>query len=336
MMGTAGCAGEPAGGTTPDGGGTELVDVHAHFLTDAYLAAATAAGHRTPDGMPAWPRWDVDSHLALMDASGIATSILSISSPGVHFGAAGGGDEPARRLARQVNEFAAGVVAAHPTRFGQFAALPLPDVAGAVAEAVYALDELGANGVVVLSHAGGVYPADPVLDPLLEELNRRAAVVLVHPTSPPHWEAVARGRPRPLMEFLFDGARAAVDLALSDRLTRFPDIHWVFTHGGGVLPLLADRIDLFLAHVGGGAPRSRDLLSRFWYDSAGTPFPLQLPALAAVVGTERLLYGSDFCFTPPAAVAAQLASLDAAPAPEGAVSWRDLLARNAGRLARSE
>lgn len=285
-----------------------LVDVHAHFLTDAYVEAAVAAGHRTPDGMPAWPTWTVDSHLALMDSVGIDRSVLSISSPGVHFG----DDAAARALARHSNEFAATIVRDHPGRFGQLAALPLPDVPGAVAEAQYGLDVLGADGVAILSNAGGLYPGDPAMDPLLAELDRRAAIVLVHPTGPPNAEQVARGRPLPLIEFLFDSARAAVDLVLTGRLHRYPRIRWVFTHGGGVLPLLTGRMDLFaLLDPASPVLDSAALLSRCWFDSAGTPLPVQLPALKAAVGPGRVVYGSDFCFTPAPAVKAQVDSLAA-------------------------
>ncbi|MEV4090171.1 amidohydrolase family protein, partial [Nonomuraea fuscirosea] len=295
--------------SSPSTADESLIDLHAHFVTDTYVAAAVAAGHRTPDGMPSWPSWNVQAHMAVMDAARIEKSILSLSSPGVHFG----DDDAARRLAREVNEFAAEVVRAHPSRFGHFAILPLPDVAGAVEEAAYALDHLGANGVAILSNAAGRYPGDTALDPLLAELNRRAAIVFVHPVAPPNAAAVARGRPLPLIEFLFDSARAAVDLVLSDRLSRFPRIRWIFTHGGGVLPLLTARIDLFASQSSGGrAFDSAAMLAKFWFDSAGTPFPSQLPALADAVGTGRIVYGSDFCFTPPPVVAAQVASIDAA------------------------
>ncbi|OLS98405.1 amidohydrolase [Pseudonocardia sp. CNS-004] len=286
-----------------------LVHVHAHFLTETYVEAAVAAGHRTPDGMPAWPTWSVDEHLALMDSVGIGRSVLSISSPGVHFG----DDAAARALARETNEFAATVVRDHPDRFGQFATLPLPDVPAAVAEAQYGLDVLGADGVAILSNGGGLYPGDPAMDPLLAELDRRAAIVFVHPTAPPNAALVARGRPLPLVEFLFDSARAAVDLVLTGRLQRYPRIRWVFTHDGGVLPLLTGRMDLFALHdPTSPVLDSAALLSRCWFDSAGTPLPAQLPALEAAVGTGRVVYGSDYCFTPAPAVKAQVDSLAAA------------------------
>ncbi|WP_186405186.1 amidohydrolase family protein, partial [[Actinomadura] parvosata] len=287
-----------------------LIDVHAHFVTDFYVNEACAAGHERPDGMPAWPEWDADRQVALMDRNGIGTALLSISSPGTHFG----DDSAARSLSRRVNEFAAETRARHRGRYGHLAALPLPDIEGALAEAAHALDVLQANGVAIQSNHRGVYPGDPRFEPLWEELDRRSALVFVHPTSPPHADAVALGRPRPMLEFLFDSARAASDLVLSGALTRHRRISWIFTHCGGVLPPLTDRLDLFRFLLpeppGGWSDGVREQLSGLWYDLAGTPFPLQAPALAAAFGSGRLLYGSDSCWTPDFVVEAHIRALD--------------------------
>lgn len=310
---------------------TGLVDVHAHFVTDDYVATARAAGAEHPDGMPGWPTWSVGEHLGMMRRAGITKSYLSVSSPGVHFG----DDTAARALAREVNEYGARIRAAHPARFGLFASLPLPDVEGARAETAHALDVLGADGVTVESNHHGHYLGDPRFEPLWQDLDRRGAVVFVHPTSPPHADTLAQGRPRPMLEFLFDTARTAADLLFHGVIGRHSGIRWILTHGGGVLPLLADRMELFRAHFGGGPadePSVREQLGRVWYDMAGTPFPRQIPALEAAFGTERLLYGSDYCWTPADAVLAQIASVDSAPPPAPADTWRDLTTRHARRL----
>ena len=312
--------------------GTEsLIDVHAHFVTDSYIAAARSAGHVRPDGMPAWPAWDVAAHLELMDSCRIATAILSISSPGVHFG----DDAAARRLAREVNDTGAGLKASHPDRFGHFASLPLPDVEGCLAEAARALDTLGSDGVAVETSPGGVYLGHPDNEPLWAELGRRRAMVFIHPTSPPCFEAVSAGRPRPMLEFIVDTARAVADLALSRALIRHPGIRWIVPHGGGALPLLADRLEMFRPTLRPDAdpakPTVPDQLGRLWYDMAGTPFPHQVPALIAAFGREHLLYGSDYCFTPARGIRAQIATIDAAEQPDGE-TWRALTTRNAVRL----
>ncbi|MGW6278830.1 amidohydrolase family protein [Kribbella sp. NPDC055071] len=215
-----------------------LIDLHAHFLPPEYVAAAERAGHLRPDGMPGWPKWSVQQHLEAMDESGIDTALLSVSSPGVHFG----DDFRAQVLARQVNEAAAGLGRDHPGRFGFFASLPLPDVEGALVELAYAYDVLHADGVVLLSNAGGRYPGEPSWEPLWRALNDRSATVLLHPTSPPQWRQVALDRPRRVIEFPFETARAVTDLALTGILARHPDIHFVIVDGE-LLPSLSDRIN---------------------------------------------------------------------------------------------
>lgn len=308
----------------------QLVDVHAHFVTDSYIASAKAAGHRRPDGMPDYPKWSVEDHLALMARGGIRTSILSISSPGTHFG----DDTAARALAREVNEYGANLMRAHPGRFGHFASLPLPDVEGSLIEAAYALDTLGSFGVTLETNAEGSYLGDERYEPLWAELDRRHAVVFVHPTSPSCWPQISLGRPRPMLEFIFDTTRTVSDLVFAGTFTRYPRIQWIFTHGGGTLPLLADRMELFRTVFSGGDPNTPtvpELLARLWFDMAGSPFPNQIPALVKAFGSDRLLYGSDYCWTPAVAAAAQIASVDAAEQPDGE-TWRTLTTRNANRL----
>jgi predicted TIM-barrel fold metal-dependent hydrolase len=298
-----------------------LVDVHSHFVTPEYVAAAQRAGHQRPDGMPSWPEWNVREHLDLMDRNGIGRAVLSVSSPGVHFG----DNRQARALARTMNDTAAGFVTDHPDRFGLFASLPLPDVTGAIAELDHAFDVLHADGVVLASNTAGWYLGDPRLTELWQRCDERAAVVFVHPTSPPNWPAVAMDRPRAMIEFPFDTARTIVDLVLAGVLVRYPRIRFVVTDAGGVLPLLADRVDLFRQD---GLPDTATQLAGLWYDIAGTPVPRQWPALAALAGTGHLLYGSGYCFTRPAEVTKRLAAVDKAVGG----TWRADLTANTARL----
>ncbi len=314
------------------GSAHELVDVHAHFVTESYVATARAAGHEHPNGMPGWPRWSEEEHLGLMDRGGISKTMLSLVTPGTHFG----DDLAARRLTREVNEFGAELSRRRPARFGHFASLTLPDVEGALAEAAYALDELGADGLTVSTNSHGRYLGDPLFESLWAELDRRRAVVFVHPTSPPRHEAITVGLPRPVLEFIFDSARAAVNLVFNGVASRYPGISWIFPHGGGALPLLAARLDQscgFIEGLGGPPDISvREQLGRFWYDIAGTPFPDQVPALAGAFGTERMLYGSDYCWFPVQGVLTQIESIDAAAPPDDRETWRELTTRNARRL----
>lgn len=306
---------------------TGFVDVHAHFVTDSYVGHAVAAGHDRPDGMATWPVWSPKAHLELMDRHGIATALLSVSSPGVHFG----DDAAARRLAREVNEYAAALGRDHPGRFGSFASLPLPDIDGALDEIGYAFDHLGADGVTMMTNTGGVYLGQARLEPVFAELNRRRAVVFLHPTSPPGWERTALGRPRAMIEYLFDTTRTVADLLLAGVLDRHPDLRIIVPHGGGALPVLADRINEFATLFPLAPIDVVAQLRRLYYDMAGTAFPRHIPALLGLVDPDRLLFGSDYCWTPPPVADAHIAAIDA-EAPLAGGSWRSLSTTNAQRL----
>jgi 6-methylsalicylate decarboxylase len=308
-----------------------LIDVHAHFTTESYIGQAKAAGHRQADGMPEefWPRWTAARQLDLMDEAGIARAMLSISSPGVHFG----NDRAARSLAREVNESAAEIVRGHPQRFGLFATLPLPDTDGALNEITHSFDELGASGVVLLSNSAGRYLGHPQLDPVLAELDRRAAVVLLHPTSCVGYENISCDRPRPIIEFMFDTARSIVDLVLSGAADRYPNLKIIVPHAGGVLPLLTDRVERFrsISEEPGDRRTVKAVLAQLYYDLAGDPSPAQLGALGTVSSPDRLLYGSDCAWTRQEQVLRTIQLLDVTDARQGE-TWRQQTTRNAERL----
>jgi predicted TIM-barrel fold metal-dependent hydrolase len=329
--------------TGADPARTPLVDVHAHFLTGHYVQAAKDAGIHHPDGGPGWPAWNAAQHLELMDQWGIATAILSISSPGVWLG-----DPTATSaLARHVNDAGAEVRRARPDRFGHFASLPLPDVDAALKELEYAIDQLGSDGVTTETNTGGIYLGDPRYQPVLAELDRRRTPVFVHPTSPPGYQAVSLGRPRAMLEFPFDTTRTVSDLVFTGCLRRYPHIPWIFTHGGGALPLLTQRMELFRSGLRlDSADAAMDpvlpvpeQVGRLWFDMAGTPFPYQIPALTAAFGSERLLYGSDYGWTPAPGTTAQIGSIDAAAQPDGDTwrppTWTGSSPRGSRRPARS-
>ncbi|MBC7273712.1 MAG: amidohydrolase [Streptomyces sp.] len=272
----------------------DAIDVHAHFITPRLRAAMHAAGHGRPDGMPAIPDWTPESALKAMDHTGIAAALLSVSSPGVHFG----DDAAARELARAVNEEGAAHVGAHPRRFGLLASLPLPDLPGALDELRHAYDVLGADGITLHTHYDGRYLGDPCYEPLMAELDRRAAAVLLHPASPPCWETTSMGLPRPMLEFPIETTRAVTGLILNGVLDRYPAIRFIVPHAGAALPALADRIAAFSLVVRDGPVDVLGHLRRLHYDLAGFALPRLLPALLTFTDTGRLLYGSDYPFTP--------------------------------------
>jgi predicted TIM-barrel fold metal-dependent hydrolase len=287
------------------------VDVHAHFLPEAYRALLERTGHGQPDGMPAVPEWSAEAHLALMDRLGIATSLLSISTPGVHLGSG----TSAAEVAREVNESGRRCVVDHPGRFGLLASLPLPDVDATMAEIAHCADLLEVDGFVLLTNVDGTYLGDPAWDPVFAELDRRGRPVLVHPTSPACWAHTSLGRPRPMLEFLFDTTRAVVNLVMSGTLTRHPDLRLIVPHAGAALPVVADRVAMFSLAL--GTDPSIDVLgdlANLHFDLAGTALPRQLDALLRLTTADHLHYGSDFPFTPDFAAEILTGQLDAAGA----------------------
>ncbi|MGH7290872.1 MAG: amidohydrolase family protein, partial [Myxococcota bacterium] len=210
------------------------IDTHHHIVPPAYAAWLKRLG-LAAGGLPI-PDWSRDAALALMDKVGVRTGILSVSTPGVHMG----DDSEARHWAREVNEYAAELARDLPDRFGFFATLPLPDVDGALAEIAYAFDVLRADGAVLLANCRGTYLGDEKFAPVFDELNRRKAVVFVHPSQPPGLEPLP-GMPAYVADFLLDTTRAAVRLAVSGTLDRCPDLRVILSHAGGFVPYAAYR-----------------------------------------------------------------------------------------------
>jgi len=285
------------------------IDVHAHYLPPGYRETAAAALGAIPDGMPRMPDWDPQTTVGMMDRHGIATAMLSVSSPGVHFG----NDDAARSLAREVNEFAARNAQDHRGRFGAFASLPLPNVDAALGEITYALDTLNADGFVMLTNYRGVYLGDARFAPVFDELNRRNAIVFMHPTSPPCWEHIALGFPRPMIEFPFDSTRAITNLILSGTLERCPNVRIIVPHAGGTLPFLARRIATVASGLIARERRPKGgfiaALQRLFYDTAGASGDNSLASLLTLINSSRIVFGSDYPFMPEAAVEATIGEL---------------------------
>src|SRR5207253_4721808 len=224
-----------------------------------------------------------------MDQGGVATSIISISDPGVWFG----DNAAACKLARECNEYGAKVVKDYPGRFGQFAVLPLPDVEGSLKEVEYALDTLKMDGIGVLSSYQGKYLGNPYYAPLMEELNRRKAVVFCHPfcaacdAAPTLTDAQNRG-----VEFVFDTTRTILSLLSTGTVTRFPDIRFIWSHGGGTVPYITTR----LAGVGQQLLPKGVMyeLQKFYYDTAQAVNPYTMPSFKKMVPPSHILFGTDY------------------------------------------
>lgn len=264
------------------------IDTHQHIVPPVWAQALRDHGYF---GGQATPAWSPQAAVELMDELAIATGVVSVGRPGVALG----DRAQAAALARQVNEFSAGLVRDRPGRFGFFASLPLPHVEDAVAEVGFAFDELGADGVILLANHDGVYLGDPHYEPVLRELDARGAVVFVHPTAPPG--PGVPGIPPFTADFLLDTTRAALNLVRHGVPRRMPGLRVILSHAGGFVPYAAHRMASLTSDADGRPLAREDVLADlrgFWYDTALSANPATLPALLAFADPARILFGSDW------------------------------------------
>ncbi len=275
----------------------QKIDVHAHILPDfyiSYLAKMGVTGNTGAKGMEL-PAWNVEQHLALMDKHGIQAAITSVTAPGVFFG----DEKAATDMARQCNEFSAKMIKDYPGRFGSFAILPLPDVGAAIAEMNYAFDTLKMDGVTMLTSIDNKYLGDPDFDPIFYELNRRKAIVFIHPTIPPHRDNLKLSTPDFVVEFVFDTTRAVANLVFSGTLERYPDIRFIISHAGGAIPYLAYRMQLGWFTAENPPPNDPVVyLKKLYFDTALSASPHNLRSLQELADPSHIVYGSDYPFAP--------------------------------------
>lgn len=270
-----------------------LIDVHHHVIPAVYRTAIDAATDGTVGGIPQ-PAWSEDAMLSRIDALGVERAVVSISAPALEPVVAAARAD----VARQCNDAIAELAARNPA-VGGFAVLPMPDVAASIAEVGRVFDDLHLDGVALLTNYGGRYLGS--FAPLLQELDRRAAVVHVHPNLPPPMPDAHLLLPPPVLEFTFDTTRMVAEMILTETLQKYPRMTLVLSHLGGTLPWMAWRLsmlDAFPSASGGAREPVRTQLRRMYYDVALSADPATLRMAADVVGADRLLYGSDFPFAP--------------------------------------
>jgi predicted TIM-barrel fold metal-dependent hydrolase len=273
-----------------------LIDVHQHPIPELYKRALASVGVQGSGENP-WAEWSESAQLELMDQTGIAVCINSIASPGVYFG----DFEFAIRLARECNEESARMVGRHPDRFGAFAILPLPHVEGAIREAAYALDVLKLDGVCLLTHVADRHLGQTDDDELFAELNRRSAVVFVHPMRNQATNMPAYSYPSGMTELVLDTTRAIHNLLWNGTFAKFPNIKWIMPHGGGTIPFLVYRMSAMNnkphpeKRLPGGTVSSA--LRGLYYDVAEVCSPGPLKCLMEVTEPSHILFGSDFPFS---------------------------------------
>jgi predicted TIM-barrel fold metal-dependent hydrolase len=277
------------------GAASGRIDVHHHFFAPDYLGAIGDMAKR-----PEVRGWSLAHSFEEMEKNGVATAMLSLSPPGIHLG-----DRAATKtLARAVNEHAAKLRADHPARFGHFASVPMPNVDDTLAELAYALDALHADGIQLMTSyrdqwAHDKWLGDPDFDPVFAELNRRRALVFVHPLLPACCAGALDWIPPAMMEFTHDTNRAVMSLLLTGTLTRYPDIRFIFCHAGAAVPILAGRIvvtgaeRMFKERIPQGVDRE---LKKLYYDVALAANKPALAALFTYLPVSQVLLGSDYPF----------------------------------------
>ncbi|AEY85442.1 metal-dependent hydrolase [Streptomyces hygroscopicus subsp. jinggangensis 5008] len=285
------------------------IDVHHHIIPETYRRAMDRAGVSDPIAGVAYPTWDVDTDLDVMDRHGIRAAVVSITAPGVAFVS---GPEAAR-VARATNEAMAQLISDHPGRYGGFALVPLPDVDAALKEIDYALDVLGLDGVGLFSNHRGTYLGDQRFDRLFAALAERDALIHVHPASPAVTGQDDFGLPPSLYEFTFDTTRAVANLLYSGTLDRHPHLRIILSHAGGTVPFLAKRLT-YAATINPrlGDRQPQDLLAslrRLYYDTAMASNRPALTALTELVGTDHILFGTDYPFMPESTTAETVAGV---------------------------
>lgn len=276
------------------------IDVHHHMLPPFYMDL-----RRADPNAGVMPTWSPSKSLDDLEKNGVTTALLSLAVSGVSFDAG----EAGRSLARKSNDYGAELVKDHPASFGLLAALPLPDPKGSLAEIEYALDTLHADGFALLTSYGDKWLGDPAYVPVFEELNRRKAAVFVHPNVANCCARLIPHVPDSTIEFLFDTTRTIQSLLVNGTFSKFPNVRFIFSHGGGTLPMLANRIERtfpkdLAAQVPNGVAYE---LKRQYYDIASASNPTSLNALLSVVPGSQVLFGSDFPFLSCAVPAGDLA-----------------------------
>lgn len=297
-----------SGPGTSEGRAANRIDVHHHLITPAWSSSAKRHGLSTVAGA-SLPKWSPERSISVMDINGIQTAILSLSAPGVYFG----DRSEAREVARSSNDYAADLKVKYPGRFGNFAVLPMPFTDDAAAEAVRALDTLNAEGVVLLGSTDGIFLGDPRFDELMAELDKRSAIVFVHPNLHPTSEQLGLEIPGFFVEFLCDTTRAATNMIFNGTIKTFPNIRFILAHAGGFLPYIAWRLSLANLIPGKAAVESGgvlDAVRSFYFDTALSPAPWVLACLKELVDQDHILFGSDFPFAPAPVVGMERKTLE--------------------------
>ena len=259
------------------------IDVHTHFL---------------PPGVTGNNTWTLAGTLSQMEKFGIAVSIMSVQQNGDLFY---NGTEKGRAAVRRSNDFGAKLMQDHPTKFGLMGGVPLPDVDGSLKEIAYIFDTLKADALAIHTNDNqGRWPGDAHFEPMWHELNRRRAIVYIHPMAPLCCRALEYGAGPGVLEFDFDVTRAVTSIVFNGVMFRHPDIRFITVHSGGAVPMLAGRIKdrvppESVKYLPNGLYAE---LRKWYYDIAHASFPFPMAAMRALMPDSQILFGTDYAPEP--------------------------------------
>lgn len=270
------------------------VDVHSHLISPDYLSYIKEHHAEMEEGFPL-PEWDVVQHLAFMQEAEIETSVLTMTAPQPYFGNA----EECARLIRKVNRFGVDLKNRYPGKFLYCASLPLPDINAAVREAIFALDTLKADGIKLATNSRGQYLGDPQLDTLMQVLNERKALIILHPHKPePYSAELMKQTPLAMQEYLGETTRAVCNMLTRNVLARYNCLKVVVPHCGSYLPMAVQRMKSVYpvvrqAGMVGEIDWEKNL-SALYYDLAGGHSPEIIKMMLTITTPDHLMYGSDY------------------------------------------
>ena len=284
------------------------IDVHHHFEPDVYVSYRKAHNQGGPNAA-----WNATQALEEMDKNGTATALLSITQPAFAFGQI----EEVRKAVRETNEAAAKLRADNRNRFGNFAAIPMTDIDGSLREMEYALDTLKADGLGLMTSYGDKWLGDPQFDPIWQEANRRKAAVYTHPVEPTCCRGLLKDVAPTVVEFGADTTRTIASLIFTGTTSKYPDIKFIFSHGGGMMPFIIERFLSGTAAelapgtvtkgaggngvVGSNPPKNVPKgalyeIQKMYYDTAQASNPIAMGALKKLVPVSQIVFGTDYWF----------------------------------------
>jgi predicted TIM-barrel fold metal-dependent hydrolase len=249
-----------------------IIDVHHHVI-----------GKNNPN-FANLPKWDMEIDAEENERLGIGGALLSLPVSST----------PAQT--RAINDFLAGYAAYDPKRYGVLACLPSVDVEASLKEIEYAYDALHADGFCMPSNVGGIYISDNRMDDILAELNKRSAVVLLHPVKPHGDVPALTVTSFSVYEFAFDTTRAIIDLIYSGKMRKYPNIKWIVSHAGGAIPYLAYRLSTVAEECKAINLSKEEVLHSFknlYYDLALSTSTGVFETLKDVTGTSQIVFGTD-------------------------------------------